>query len=238
MRFSALQSDLLRYIVENGYKPGDRLPTIQEISQALGVSIAKTREDLEIARALGIVEVKPGRGTRVAKYRFEPLVTLSALYAIGQDQANFEQLRQMRNALEVAFWNEAVSHLGREDIAGLRNLIASARTRLASQPVQVPAAEHRTFHLTIFSRLNNLFVQGVLEAFWEVYEAFGLNLYYEIDYHRKVWDYHEQIVNTLEAGQIETGRRLLVEHMNLLEHRDRPGSRAATASNQQSSRFE
>src|SRR5512141_512433 len=85
LRFSGLQSDILRFIIENGYKPGDKLPTIQTISKTLGISIAKMREELEIARALGIVEVKPGRGTRVLDYDFAPLATLSALYAIGQD---------------------------------------------------------------------------------------------------------------------------------------------------------
>ena len=228
MRSSGLRSEILRYIIDNGYKPGDKLPTIQTISKSLGISIAKMREELEIARALGIVEVKPGRGTRVVEYRFTPLVTLSALYAIGQDSEHFEHLRQLRNALEIAFWDDAVHHLKPADITTLRELIASAQRRLAGQSVQVPAAEHRAFHLTLFSRLENPFVLGIIEAYWEAYEAFGLNLYFELDYHRTVWDYHERIVNAIEAGDIETGRRLLVEHMTLLGHRG-----AVTASESQ-----
>jgi DNA-binding FadR family transcriptional regulator len=215
----------LRYIIDNGYKPGDRLPTIQTISKTLGISIAKMREELEIARALGIVEVKPGRGTRVIEYRFAPAATLSALYAIGQDSNHFEHLRQLRNAVVSGFWEEAVRQLGPADIAALRALIDSAQRRLAGKAIQVPANEHRAFHLTLFSRLDNPFVVGIIEAFWEAYEAFGLNLYFEIDYHRKVWDYHTQIVNAIEAGDIEGSRRLLVEHMHLLGRRsETPGS--------------
>ena len=228
MRSSGLHSEILRYIIDNGFKPGDKLPTIQSISKSLGISIAKMREELEIARALGIVEVKPGRGTRVIEYRFTPLVTLSALYAIGQDSVHFEHLRQLRNALEIAFWDEAVHNLKPADIATLRELIASAQRRLAGQSIQVPASEHRAFHLTLFSRLENPFVLGIIEAYWEAYEAFGLNLYFELDYHRTVWDYHERIVNAIEKGDIETGRRLLVEHMTLLGHRG-----AVTASESQ-----
>lgn len=222
MRLSALQSDLLRYIVENGYKPGDLLPTIQEISQSMGVSVAKTREALEIARVLGIVEVKPGRGTRVSDYRFTPAMTLSALYAVGQNPAHFEHMRQMRNALENAFWDEAVRQLTEQDIAVLRRLISAARRLLSHEPAQVPAAEHRAFHLTIFGRLDNPFVLGVLESFWDVYEAFGLNVYMELNYHRKVWDYHERIVDAIEKGDIEASRNLLIEHMSLLQHRPFP----------------
>jgi DNA-binding FadR family transcriptional regulator len=226
VRGSALQSDILRFIVENGYKPGDQLPTLQAISKILGISIAKMREELEIARTLGIIEVKPGRGTRVIEYRFTPVATVSAVYAIAQDLNHFEHLREMRNALENAFWDQAVSKLQPADITGLRALIASAQERLATQPIQVPASEHRAFHLAIFSRLENPFVIGILEAFWEAYEAFGLNLYYEIEYHRKVWGYHEQIVNAIQKGDIDASRRLLVEHMNLLSRRGEPDGHA------------
>ncbi len=219
MRYAAIQSDILRFIVEHGYQPGDTLPTIQEISQALNASVAKTREDLEIARVLGLVEIKPGRGTRVSAYRFGPTVTLSALYAIGQDEANFAHLREVRDALEIEFWEKAVSQLGPGDIGKLRSLIAAASRSLERQPIQVPAAEHRAFHMTFFSRLENPFVQGILEAFWEAYEAFGLNLYRDLSYYRMVWGYHERIVDAIEAGDIKASRALLAEHMNLLNIR-------------------
>lgn len=219
MRLTALQSDILRFIVENGYRPGDKLPTIQAISKTMDASVAKTRESLEVARALGVVEVRPGRGTRVAEFSFTPLATLSALYAIGQDERNFEHLREMRNALEVHFWEEAVSCLTREDLMLLRAFIASAREQLARTPITVPADAHRRFHLTLFSRLDNPFVQGVLEAFWAAYEAFGLNHYYDLNYHHAVWNYHERIVDAIEAGDYEGSRRSLVEHMNLLQQR-------------------
>jgi DNA-binding FadR family transcriptional regulator len=219
VRRSPIKSILLTYILENGFKPGDLLPTIHELSKVLGVSVAKMREELEIARTLGIVEVKPGRGTRIVEYSFAPLVSLSALYAIGQDSQHFEQLRQVRNALEAAFWDQAVHRLMPEDIAQLKAIIASAQDRLARSPIQVPANEHRDFHLTLFSRLENPFVQGIMEAFWDAYEAFGLNLYFELDYHRSVWEYHEQIIKAIDAKDIEHSRRLLVEHMNLIQRR-------------------
>jgi DNA-binding FadR family transcriptional regulator len=215
----AVKSEVLRFIIENGYQAGDRLPTLQELSKKLKISVAKTREALEIARALGIVDVKPGRGTLVREYSFTLPATLSALYAIGQDGIRFYQLGQMRNALEVYFWEAAASSLTAEDITALRELIASAYQRLEHKPVQVPASEHRAFHLAIFKHLDNPFVQGILEAFWESYEAFGLNLYTELEYHRGVWDYHVRIVDAIEAGDVEASKRLLIEHINLLDRR-------------------
>jgi DNA-binding FadR family transcriptional regulator len=219
MRLTALDSALLRYILENGYRPGDRLPTLEQISESLGVSIAKLREELGLARGLGAVEVRPGSGTRVAPYSFTPAVSISALYAIGQDAGAFEALGQMRNALEVAFWEEAVIQLTASDIHTLRETVREARELLTYSPIQVPAKEHRRFHLTIFSELANPFVLGVLEAYWNAYDAFGLGLYAELNYLHNVWNYHARIVDCIEAGDIEQGRRLLEEHMQLLRHR-------------------
>jgi len=238
VRLSALQNAVLRYIVENGYRPGDPMPTIQEVARALGVSVAKARESLEIARALGIVEIKPGRGTRVAEYRFGPTATISVLYAIGQNGQHFAHLREVRNALEIHFWEEAVRSLEPEDLIRLRSLIATASRLLQRQPIQVPAAEHRQFHMTIFARLENPFVSGILEAFWEAYEAFGLNLYQDLSYHRTVWNYHERIVDAIEAGEVEASRRLLIEHMNLLSSRPLPQMASPPAADQRSASFE
>jgi DNA-binding FadR family transcriptional regulator len=220
VRLPALRSDILRYIVENERQPGEKLPTIQQIGQELGTSVAKTRESLEVARALGAVDIKPGRGTEVAEYHFTPAATLSALYAVGQDFARFEELRQMRNALEIFFWEDAVRRLDEGTLARLRALIDGANERLSRTPFQVPATEHRQFHLVIFAGLDNCFVSGMLESYWDVYEAFGLNMYADLDYLQRVWGYHKRMVDAIEAGDIETSRRLLVEHMNLLSDRE------------------
>jgi DNA-binding FadR family transcriptional regulator len=229
MRPTALNSVLLRYIVENGYRPGDRLPTLEQISENLGVSIAKLREELGLARGLRMVEVRPGSGTRVAPYSFTPAVSVSALYAIGQDASAFDALGQVRAALEVAFWEQAVVKLTGPDIHALREAVAAARERLSCSPIQVPAAEHRRFHLTIFSKFENPFVLGVLEAYWDAYDAFGLGLYAELNYLHNVWNYHERIADCIAAGDIEQGRRLLDEHMQLLRHRADAVPRANTS---------
>jgi DNA-binding FadR family transcriptional regulator len=220
MRLSAIHSGVLRYIVERGYCPGDKLPTLEQVSAELGVSVAKAREELGVARALGAVEVKPGSGIRVEPYRFAPAASLSALYAIGQDGWRFDRLRDVRNALELAFWDQAVGALTPVDVASLGNLIDAARRRLAQTPIQIPTREHRLFHLTIFSRLDNPFVTGLLEAYWDAYEAFGMDLYADLAYHRGVWEYHERMVESITAGDADSGRRLLLDHMKLLRHHE------------------
>jgi DNA-binding FadR family transcriptional regulator len=161
-----LDSDLLEYIVQEGFQPGDRLPTINELQadERLGISISKVREQLEVARALGLVEVKSKTGMKMKSYSFTPAVRLSLFFALAQDQHSFELFGEVRNHIEVAFWSEACALLQDEDKQIMRDCLEKARAKLNGKPIRIPNEEHRAFHLTVFRRLDNPFVMGILEA--------------------------------------------------------------------------
>ncbi|MFN8375854.1 MAG: FCD domain-containing protein [Anaerolineae bacterium] len=218
-----LGSELLNYIVEQGFQPGDRLPSINELQDEsnLGISISKVREQLEVARALGLVEVRSKTGTRLKVYDFAPAVRLSLMFALATDLSNFELFSQLRNHLEVAFWHEACASLQEEDKAFMRSCIQAARAKLNDRWIRIPNQEHRDFHLTVFKRLENPFVIGLLEAYWDAYNAAGLNQYAEYDYLQEVWDYHERILDAICASNIDAARDLFIEHTRLLNHQPR-----------------
>jgi len=217
-----IDSDLVRYILACRRYPGDRLPPLDELSAELKISTGKLREQLEVARTLGMVDVRPRTGIRLSEYDFFPAVRFSLLYALALDPAQFDSFSQLRNRIEAAFWPEAVARLTPEDQAELQALVQAAWAKLNGQPIQIPTAEHRALHLTIFRRLDNPFVMGLLEAYWEAYDAVGLSLYSDYTYLREVWTYHAGIVRAIVAGEWDEGHRLLVQHTALLRHRESP----------------
>lgn len=219
MLLDKLDSDLVRYIVDRGFRPGDRLPPLEDISKELEISIGKLREQLEVARSLGLVDVRPRTGIRLAEYSFLPAIRFSLLFALASDPNQFEAFSALRNHVESAFWHEAARQLTAEDHAQLRAIVAQAWSKLDGHPVHIPHAEHRQLHMTIFGRLKNPFVTGLLEAYWEGYEAVGLNVFSDYHYLREVWTYHERIVDAIVAGRLDEGHRLLNEHAQLLQHR-------------------
>jgi DNA-binding FadR family transcriptional regulator len=205
------------------------LPPLEELSAELKISIGKLREQLEVARALGLVEVRPRTGIRLSEYGFLPAVRFSLLYALAGDPAQFEAFGALRHHVEASFWREAVALLTPQDHADLRELVRCAWAKLNGQPIQIPHAEHRDLHLIIFRRLNNPFVKGLLEAYWEAYEAVGLSLYSDYEYLREVWTYHEAIVDAIVAGEVDKGHALLVKHTSLLRYRDNRAAEAGEA---------
>ncbi len=232
MKLSELDSDFLRHIVNSGYQPGDRIPALGELSGTLNISVGKLREQMEVARSLGLVDVRPRTGMRLESYDFLPAVRLSLLFALATDPNYFQSFSALRNHIESSFWHEAVSLLTDDDKRELASLMQSAWTKLNGATIQIPHLEHKNLHLLIFSRLNNPFVKGLLEAYWEAYEAVELNLFSDYQYLREVWEFHQRIVDSIIDGDANSGQALLNEHTNLLRHRVVPEERngaAATA---------
>ncbi len=212
-------SSFLKFLADKKNKDDSRLPSLSELSKTTGTSIPTLREQLEVARAFGFVEVKPKTGIRKNKYRFAPAVTASLAYAVMEDTARFDMFADLRKHLEDTYFEEAATLLTPEDITSLKSLIEQARVKLNTSPIEIPFYEHRDFHLLMYSRLHNPFVTGLLEAYWQMYEEAGLNRYTDISYQQKVWDYHEKIVETIQQGEYSSSRKALLEHMILIQQR-------------------
>ncbi len=218
-------SEFVQYLVKKYQNDGERLPSLAELSQELGLGVATLREQLEVARALGFVEVKPRVGIRPLPYSFSPAVHQSLTYALMLDPKYFQSFSDVRNTIEAAYWRQAVSRLGPEDHQALQELVDRAMDKLHSPQVQIPHREHRELHLSIYKRLENPFVLGLLEAYWDMYEAFGLAIYNDYAYLEKVWHYHKDMVDAICRGDIPAGYQALVDHMNLLSERSLHPSR-------------
>lgn len=219
-----LSSEFLNYLSATYHsdRECDRLPPLSELSKQLGVSVSSLREQMEVARALGLIEARPRTGLRRLPYDFLPAAKQSLFVAIAIDQDYFLKFADLRRHLETAYWYQAVASLTPDDHARLRDLIDKAWRMLRGGPIQIPQAEHRELHLTIYRRLDNPFVIGLLEAYWDAYEAVGLNLYEDYRYLEQVWRYHERMVESICAGEFEAGYLALVEHADLIYHRLEP----------------
>lgn len=212
-------SEFLKYLASRSEAEAESLPSLNNLSKELDLNRAALREQLEVARALGLVAVKPRTGTRRLPYTFTPAIRQSLGYAIALDRAHFDAFSDLRNHIESAYFHEAVCKLTAEDIQQMKDLIAQAQEKLHGHPVQIPHAEHRDLHLRMYRRLNNLFVTGILEAYWEAYEAVGLNVFTDYNYLTNVWQYHANIVEAINNKDYEAGYKLLMEHTKLIAAR-------------------
>ncbi|MDX9992658.1 MAG: FCD domain-containing protein [Anaerolineales bacterium] len=210
-------SEFMRYLAAHP-EAENSLPSLTELSLELGISVATLREQLEVARALGLVDVRPRTGIRRLPYTFLPTIRKSLGYAMNLDTSYFMAFSDLRRHLEAAYWHEAVQKLSEEDQQFLQGLVERAIAKLHGTPIQIPHEEHKQLHLTIFRHIDNLFVSSILEAYWEAYEAIGLNVYNDINYLQEVWQYHHQMVEAIVNKKYDEGYTALVKHTDLIYH--------------------
>ena len=209
-------SSFMLYLASHDGAENGEFPSLTELSGELGVSVASLREQLEVARALGLVEVKPRVGIRRLPFTFLPAIRQSLGYGIALDGKNFRLFADLRKHTEIAYWYEAVKLLTEDDLSQLQEIIAQAWTKLKGSPVQIPHEEHKQLHLMIYKRLDNPFVTGILEAYWEAYEAIGLNVFTDYNHLTEVWNFHEKMVNSIQSKNYDKGYKALSEHTDML----------------------
>jgi len=212
----------LAYKVANGE---ESLPSLNDLSDELDVSVSTLREELQVAKVLGFVEVKPRTGIKCLKYSFAPAVEKSLAYAVSVDRHMFRKFSDLRNHIEASYWYQAVSSLTMDDIEELKQTIRTANQKLNADPMQIPHAEHRQLHMTIYRRLDNDFVLGILESYWDIYEAVGLSVYEDRKYLERVWTYHQQMVDSIAHSDFLSGYQALIAHMDLLFQREQNNSK-------------
>lgn len=216
-----LLSELLVFLASLPEDSDTKIPSLIQLSKQLGISVATLREQLEEARSLSLVEVRPKAGIKRLPYDFSAAIKPGLIYAVRAGNLSYHHFADLRRHLENAYFVEAAQLLAPFDIDGLSDLIASAQASLRTTPGKMPAKEHREFHMTIYKNLKNQYLNGVLDAFWEVYHLSGMEIYPDITYIDRVWQYHERIVEQIRGRNYSNGLSLLTEHMDLANQREK-----------------
>jgi DNA-binding FadR family transcriptional regulator len=212
------RSDLLDYLAEAN-RNGTPIPTIAELSEELGMSITSLREQLEVARRLGFVTIKPKTGIQPCGFSLAPALRLSLQYGTRVQPELFEAFRDLRKHIEASYWFKAAPLLTSAEVSTLGDIVRKAQSKIKKQPIESPEKEHRAFHLAIFQHLENPVVKSLLETYWDLNAGNERNYYIDQNYLEIVWNYHQRIVEALAARDFERGHQALLAHMDLVMQR-------------------
>ena len=215
------QSEFINFIVSCHQEGISEIPSLSQLSKQLGISVSSIREQMEVARSLGLIDVKTKTGIRILDFNFSHSIFQAVDYSVKIDPKNFMNFSDLRKHVEASYWFEATNKLTVKDVQKLRVIVSEAFRKLDNKPPLIPQIEHKELHLLIFKRLNNPYVMGILEAYWGIYESVGLNYYADRDYLMQVWRYHQQIVDALEIHDLNAGYQALLSHMDLINIREK-----------------
>lgn len=108
-------------IIQNGMKPGDRLPTEAELGERFEVSRSTLREAMKILKAENVIEIKQGHGTFVSDYTGVPNDPLGLSFTNQKDLIS--NLLEARLLFEPQIIALAVQRATESDIKALGEIV-------------------------------------------------------------------------------------------------------------------
>ena len=206
----------MAYILDEGLKPGDRLPSENEMARSLGVSRTAVREAMRGLEATGIIETRHGVGRRVKTFEFGNIADHLA-YSLTVDLGSIQDLLDVRRALELAFLPAVIGVVTPEQLAALDEHVAGMRAKAA---IDLPfGAIDMDFHRELFSGVENRVLQELLATFWRLFlgveEKGGLPPADQV----RTAELHAAIVDAVRARNVTRARGVMDEHFRDVERR-------------------
>jgi DNA-binding GntR family transcriptional regulator len=186
-----VKEEIQRRILSGERKAGDRLSQ-QSLAKELGVAQGTVRESLLELHWLGLVDSIDRLGVFVEKL----------------DGPRICEAYQVREVLEGLASRLACDHVGRADIAQLRQMADDILKFAKRKDVQQMGATDHAFHLRIISLSRN----KILVRLAETYRILGMAVWAARD-PKIVHAEHLRIVDAIENNQADQAEQLARQHV-------------------------
>lgn len=163
----ALQA-IRKLITEQGFGPGDALPSQRDLAVQLGVSRASLREALSSLSALGVISIQPGKGVFVQAPVDLPRGD-GALSWPFASQASPLDIFQLRYALEGFAAGLAAVTLSTDELDALEDNVAAMRNELKACDFDAAARLDFEFHRRILLASGNQAMLSILTASADIF---------------------------------------------------------------------
>lgn len=186
--------EIRSYIINNGLKPGDMLPTEQAMCERWGVSRNVLREAIKSMELMGMVQACPGRGHAGQGLQSGFIISKRAdfsIWAIRRTTRACARCSAFAKCLELGYMRQAFKALSGEDIVYMRKCAGNIRESWENTGAFSEA--DREFHMALFRPLKNEVLNSLMEAIWSVDRGFQLerkspHLAYSVTKHEAIVD--------------------------------------------------
>jgi len=208
----------LKDLISSGaYRPGDKLPTENELATLMGVGRSSIRETIKVFNYLGVLESKSAKGTFVCPRSAISREALTWALLLGSD--DLEMIIDLRGAMEL--WSYLRLCMKIRDskpeveplLASLREILTEMGAAVASDdPAAVIKADYEFHRRIIAGASNTLFVDfyDILRSFLlkEMAESQGKQTNRSV-----VLKEHEALLAALVSGDPLVAERAYLDHI-------------------------
>ena len=209
-----VMKEILDRIQAGDLKPGDQLPTEQELSRMLGVGRSSLREAISALALVGYIEVIQGRGSFVKKECHAPNLSRFELRDI-QAAASIIDIIEIREILECNTARLAARRAGSNDIQRLQAILVNMRRNRDN--IERFSKHDFDFHVAIAEASSNVMIlqmmKFIVKKVHEEYVRLKHETLFKAD---KAIMTAENIVSSIEKGDEEKAAVYMEKHLHLV----------------------
>ncbi len=160
--YEQVAEQIEQLILSGELHSGDRLPTERAFAEKFHVSRTAVREAMKLLEQKGLVEMRPGRGTRVIDGTTRAVRhSLGLMMRVGQ-HGNLLSLVEVRELLEPGIAAMAAERAGEEEIATMREAITLMDEHLTCADSYIAADNN--FHRALARATQNPVVLSLVDS--------------------------------------------------------------------------
>ncbi len=204
----------LRSAITGGeYNVGEKLPTEVELCSRLGVGRSTVREALRVLQAVGLVELRPGRGAFVASTHEDTPESIARWFA--QKRPVLRDIMELREAIEPVAVKLAAARHRTNDLKRLdsvnRRFVEAARVH------NVPelALLDEEFHNTIVDAADNSLLTRVNRLIAKELKDYRVRAFAVPDNVAHAIRPHQQILEAIARRDADAAVAQMTEHLEI-----------------------
>ena len=155
-------------MIRKELKPGDFLPSENELVTKMGVGKSSAREAIKMLEAMGVIEIIKGQGCRI-KNTFDSDVLQSMIFQMILQQNTDKDLVELRLLFEISATKLAAENATEEDFLLLEKSIEKTRKDYA-RGIHTPDNDI-DFHNLIFKSTHNPYLMLIGATIMELFRG-------------------------------------------------------------------
>lgn len=214
-----LVEQLEALILQNGYEVGDRFLTEMEVCEKYTVGRSSVREAFRSLQAMGLIEIRKGRGTFVLSKEKHADRALVEWYS--SHEIEVRDIIEARLAIEPFAVANAMKRITPEQLEKLKELVEKGRKATEEQDRAGMLAIDEAFHTQLVEASGNKYLAAIIKSIQRISSEYRNKTFAIPRFFPYAAESHARMVEYIEKGDSISAVKESTDHiMTALVHID------------------
>ena len=204
----------MRDLINSGaYAVGDKLPTEMELRSQLGVGRSTIREAFRVLQAIGLIELKAGKGAYVKSHNDDAFETIKKWFV--EKEAEVSELMEVRMAIEPIAVKLAIQRGTPQQIEDIRQIHEAFKKAIGKKDAIELAALDESFHEAIVDASNNGLLRKIGLLMADAFVEYRNRSFAVVENVTNALGPHEEILDAILRKDIESAIHGIQRHLEV-----------------------